>query len=301
MTETDQQPWTIKRLLDWTDEFFKNSDSDSSRLDAEVLLAEALECERIMLYTRFNEVPEETSLVQFRQWVKRRAAGEPVAYLVGHKEFYSLPFYVSPAVLIPRPDTEHVVISALERIPNISDRPIRIIDVGTGSGCIAVTLAHQLAAKPETESFAIAATDLSAEALEVAKRNAERHDVDAKIRFFEGDLLDALPSGSKPVHMIVSNPPYIGTDEINTVDPGVKDHEPHIALFAGASGMEIIQRLVEQAAGLLLPSGTLIFETSPIIIDRCVQLIESKTAFASVSIAKDLAGLKRVVIATKAS
>ncbi|MEL7497843.1 MAG: peptide chain release factor N(5)-glutamine methyltransferase [Planctomycetota bacterium] len=297
MSDTTQQPWTIKRLLDWTVDFFDKSESGSSRLDAEVLLAEALECERISLYTRFDEVPSEPQLAQFRSWVKRRAEGEPVAYLVGHREFYSISFEVGPAVLIPRPETEHVVMAALEYVKRIEDRPIRVIDVGTGSGCIGITLAKQLRAKPETASVAIAATDVSAEALEIAKQNAEKHGVDDCVRFFQGDLLTALPNGSKPVHLIVSNPPYIGTGEIATIDEHVKAHEPHVALFSGHEGTEIIQRLIVEAKSMLLPGGALIFETSPINIDRCVQLVQAHTEFKQVSIEKDFAGHKRVVVA----
>ena len=140
MSQTTQDPWTIKRLLDWTVEHFDQANSTSSRLDAEVLLAEALDCPRISLYTRFDEVPDEQPMTKYREWVKRRAAGEPVAYLVGHKEFYSLKFFVDNNVLIPRPETEHVVVAALEAAKTIDANPLRIIDVGTGSGCVAITL-----------------------------------------------------------------------------------------------------------------------------------------------------------------
>lgn len=301
MTDTTQQPWTIKRLLDWTVDYFKRADSSSTRLDAEVLLAEALECPRIALYTRFDEVPSDEELVKFRAWVKRRAAGEPVAYLVGSREFYSLSFNVDSNVLIPRPETEHVVMSALEIAKEIEDRPIRIIDVGTGSGCIAITLAHQLKHQFRVESVAIAAIDVSPAAIEVAKTNAEKHEVADSVRFFTGDLLDALPKGSRPVHLIVSNPPYIGESEINTLDENVKDHEPHVALFGGKLGTELIEKLIGQAKAMLLPGGALIFETSPINIDRCVELVRAHPEYVDVAIEKDFSGLKRVVVAKVAS
>ncbi|MCL4157893.1 UNVERIFIED_CONTAM: hypothetical protein GTU68_054654 [Idotea baltica] len=287
MTETTQQPWTIKRLLDWTVEFFQKANSPSSRLDAEVLLAEAMGCQRISLYTRFDEVPGDEQLVNFRSWVKRRAAGEPVAYLVGHREFYSLSFNVDANVLIPRPETEHVVMSALEVAMEIKDRPIRIIDVGT----------EQLKDQQKIESLSIAATDVSLEALEVAKSNAAKHEVADCVRFFSGDLLEALPNGSKPVHLIVSNPPYIGTGEINTLDENVKDHEPHVALFGGEKGTELIEKLIVQSKSMLLPGGALIFETSPINIDRCVELVRAQPEYKSVSVEKDFSGHQRVVIA----
>lgn len=299
MSQATQQPWTIKRLLDWTVEHFKTANSPGSRLDAEVLLAEALECPRINLYTRFDEVPEALAMEKFREWVKRRAAGEPVAYLVGHKEFYSLKFLVNASVLIPRPETEHVVMAAMEAAKTISDRPLRLIDVGTGSGCVAISLAKQLVESASIDQVLIAATDISNEALNVARENADAHEVTNRVRFFCGDLLDALPEGSKPVHVIVSNPPYIGAGEINTVDASVKDHEPHTALFGGYDGTEIIQRLIQQSIPMLLPGGYLIFETSPVNIDRCVDLVLANQEFETVNVDKDFSGLKRVVVAKR--
>lgn len=293
MTETTEQPWTIQRLLDWTTDYFSESTIGSARLEAEMLLAEALECERIQLYTRFDEVPESDRLAKFRAWVKRRAAGEPVAYLVGYREFYSLKFEVDSNVLIPRPETEHVVVAALEAAKQLPDESLRIIDIGTGSGCIAVTLAKQLG------NCKIAATDLSNEALEVARKNAAMHQVDDRIKFYQGDLLQALPTGSSPVHLIVSNPPYIGRRETETVDQQVKDHEPDMALFSGDFGTEIIQRLIEQAAPLLLPGGFLIFETSPIIMDACLKLVNANPSFGELTVENDYGGLQRVVVAKK--
>ena len=294
MSDPSTEPWTLKRLLDWTTEHFNDAGSDSSRLDAEVLLAEALQCQRIELYTRFAEVPPQESMTLFREWVKRRAAGEPVAYLVGHKEFYSLKFKVTPATLIPRPETEHLVVAALEACKQ-SEAPVRIIDVGTGSGCIAVSLATQL-----TVQNVIAATDISLEALTVARENAQSHEVESRMRFYEGDLLDALPEGSKPVHLIVSNPPYIGHNEVDTVEDTVKDFEPETALFAGESGTEIIARLIPQAEQMLLPGGYLMFEASPAVMDRCEALI-NESALEFVEVINDYAGLKRILVAKKAS
>jgi len=270
--------------------------SDSSRLDAEVLLAEALQCQRIELYTRFEEVPPTETLTEYRAWVKRRGAGEPVAYIVGHKEFYSLSFDVTPSVLIPRPETEHIVVAAIEAAKSISDSPespIRIIDVGTGSACVAIALAKHI------ESSVIAATDLSTDALEVARGNAAKHEVTDRVRFFTGDLLEALPAGSKPVHLIVSNPPYIGREEIDTVEETVLKYEPEMALFGGEQGVEIIQRLVDQSVDMLLPGGKLIFENSPAVFDLCLEIIE-KSPLNLVESIKDFAGLGRVIVAEKA-
>ncbi len=293
MPDTPEQTWTIKQLLDWTSDFFSKSTIGNARLEAEVLLAEALDCQRIQLYTRFDEQPPAQQLIEFRDWVKRRAAGEPVAYLAGHREFYSLRFQVDSNVLIPRPETEHLVVAAVEFAKNLNSDPIRIIDVGTGSGCIAVTLATLI------ENCKIAATDISEPALEIAKSNAAHHAVDSKMHFFAGDLLDALPLGSNPVHLIVSNPPYIGKLEISTVNDQVKNHEPNIALFSGDHGTEIIQRLVNDAAQFLLPQGALMFETSPIIMDRCVDLVRNNQAYSEVRVMKDYSGHDRIVVATR--
>jgi len=266
MSDTSTNQWTLQRLLDWTTKHFADVGSDSSRLDAEVLLAEALQCQRIELYTRFAEVPPAEPLAKFRQWVKRRAAGEPVAYLVGHKEFYSLKFKVTPATLIPRPETEHLVVAAIEACKQFQE-PVRIIDVGTGSGCIAVTLAKHLEMKNV-------------------------------IAAYEGDLLAALPEGSNPVHLIVSNPPYIGRCEIDTVEATVKDFEPESALFAGETGTEIIDRLVTQAEQMLLPGGCLMFEASPAVMDQCQEIV-NRSALEFVEIINDYAGLKRILVAKK--
>ena len=171
MPQTEAEAWTIKRLLEWTAEYFERNDSGSPRLEAEVLLAEALGCERIQLYTRFDEIPAEPGLGNFRAWVKRRAAGEPVAYLVGHKEFYSLKFKVDNNVLIPRPETEHVVVEAIECAKAFSTQPVEIADVGTGSGCIAVAVAKHIS------NSKVTAIDVSPEALTVARENIENHEV----------------------------------------------------------------------------------------------------------------------------
>ena len=291
MPESPTTQWSIQRLLEWTTDYFREADSDSARLDAEVLLAEALGCQRIELYTRFAEVPPDEPLTRFRAWVKRRAAGEPVAYIVGFREFYSLRFSVTADVLIPRPETEHVVVAALEACKNYPS-PVRIIDVGTGSGCIALAIASQL-----TSDFQMAATDLSLEALAVARSNAQQHSIE-NVRFYQGDLLEALPEGSKPVHLIVSNPPYIGRCESDTVEEGVKKYEPDTALFAGEQGTELILRLVEQAPQFLLPGGKLIFEASPEVMDTCIDIVgESPLDFEKV--VDDLSGLRRVLIASK--
>jgi release factor glutamine methyltransferase len=285
------ETWTIKRLLEWTTEFFGRHDSDSPRLEAEILLAAALGCERIQLYTRFADVPEEPALGRFRAWVKRRAAGEPVAYLVGHREFYSLKFQVDSKVLIPRPETEHVVVETIECAKEFTDTPLEIADVGTGSGCLAVAVAKHI---PRAKVLAI---DISADALEVAKANVNAHQLGDRIEFIESDVFDQVPS--RQFQLIISNPPYIGTDEIDTVEESVRKYEPEIALFAGSDGMDVIEKLLASANERLVAGGFLIFESSPLIMERCLQLVGSQSGIKLCKTVKDLAGHRRVIVAQK--
>lgn len=292
MSETKTEAWTTQRLLQWTTDFFKKKELDSPRLAAEVLLAAALNCQRIDLYARFNEVPEEPHLGVFRDWVKRHGAGEPVAYLVGHKEFYSLRFDVNQHVLIPRPETEHVVMAALDCARSFA-ADLTIADVGTGSGCIAVTLATQL------EQSRVVATDLSADALAVAGTNAESHGVSDRLEFVESDLLSAIPD-QQTFDLIVSNPPYIGRSEVGTLEENVRKYEPEMALFGGDEGTEIIVRLIEEAANRLNPGGFLIFEFSPMIAERCRELVDSTGRFSSSEIQKDYSQHQRLIVAKKA-
>jgi release factor glutamine methyltransferase len=283
--------WTIQRLLDWTTGYFREHGAAQPRLEAEVLLAEALGCQRIFLYTRFDEEPDEVTRTRFRAWVSRHARGEPVAYLVGHREFFSLRFLVDKRVLIPRPETEHVVSEALDFLRH-RDRPANVVDVGTGSGNIVVTLAKH------SETSLLTAVDISATALELARKNAALHGVENRIRFVESDLLDAVDP-SEQFDLIVSNPPYIGTAEQGTVDASVSGYEPHTALFSGSDGCQIIERLIDVAARRLIPGGQLIFEMSPLIADRCRQRIQNHDGLQEVRIVKDLAGHQRVLVAKR--
>lgn len=291
MSDTKTEAWTTQRLLQWTADFFKKKELDSPRLAAEVLLAAALDCQRIDLYARFNEIPEEPQLGLFRDWVKRHGAGEPVAYLVGHKEFYSLRFDVDRHVLIPRPETEHVVMAALDCAKAFSN-DLSIADVGTGSGCIAVTLATQL------EQAQMVATDLSPDALKMASKNAVEHDVSDRVEFVESDLLSALLP-ERTFDLIVSNPPYVGRKEVGTLEENVLKYEPEMALYGGDEGTEIIVRLVEQAAQRLNSGGFLIFEFSPMIAERCKELVDSSGHFTSSEIQKDYGQHQRLIVARK--
>jgi release factor glutamine methyltransferase len=220
-------------------------------LDAEVLLAHALDCRRIELYTRYEETAADDVRGRYRELVRRRVEGCPVAYLVGRKEFFSLTFEVSPAVLIPRPESEFVVLECLRFAKSLAEP--RILDIGTGSGNLAVAFAHQ---HPGSR---VTAVDISPLALECATRNAIRHKVADRIRFLQGDLFTPLAVDER-FELILSNPPYIPTADIRNLAPGVREYEPHLALDGGPDGFSVFDALVKQAPNHLIPGGYLIVE-----------------------------------------
>jgi release factor glutamine methyltransferase len=291
MPETED--WTVGRLLTWTTDYLKRQGSDSPRLDAEVLLAKARDCQRIELYTAFNELVADEIRTAFRELVKRRAGGEPVAYLVGYREFYSLAFEVTPDVLIPRPETEDLVLRVVDLCKTRSaDELPRIADVGTGSGAIAVSGARHVPGSRWT------AIDISPAALEVARRNAARHQVADRIEFLEGDLLASLPSEAQ-FDIVVSNPPYVSRSEWEALKTDVRDHEPYQALVAGETGAEVIARLIPQAADHLRLGGWLLIEISPMIETAVAQLLQADARFESPAIHKDTAHHPRIAQARR--
>ncbi len=310
------ESWTVGRLLTWTTEYLKTHGSESPRLDAEVLLAEALNRPRIELYATFDDVPSEDARAAFRDLVRRRAEGTPVAYLVGRREFYSLSFRVTPDVLIPRPETELLVVAALdwakgeggrakaEGGENSSPRPLKegpgvragavlhIADVGTGSGIIAVCLAKHL------PNCRVTALDISPAALAVARDNAQQHGAADRIELVESDLFAAVPPERK-FDLVVSNPPYVAEAEMEGLAIDVRKYEPHAALAAGPRGTEVIERLIPQAAERLRPGGSLLMEISPMIHESVAALLQKDGRFELGPTIKDLARLPRVVQASR--
>ena len=279
------EPWTVGRLLSWTTGWLTERGSDSPRLDAEVLLASVRGCPRILLYTAFDEVVADELRSRFRELVRRRGGGEPVAYLVGGREFYSLQLTVSPAVLVPRPETEALVVRVLDLCREAASA--RIVDVGTGSGAIAIALAKHL------PRAALVATDLSAAALDVARGNAERHGLTERIRFVESDLLAAAELAG-PWDVIVSNPPYVREDEFASLPRDVREYEPRAALVAGPRGVEVIERLAAAAVGRLNPGGWLVLEAGPAIAAEVERLLAATAGLELGPTLKDLARLPRV-------
>jgi len=268
----------------------------------------ALRRDRAWLYTHAEDLLDPAAAHDYFGLVARRAAGEPTQYITGKQEFWGLEFEVSPAVLIPRPETEHVVEVALERLgargikidmaTGKPSPPLRIADVGTGSGCLAVALAHEL---PHAEIFAM---DISAAALEVARRNAARHGASDRIHFLQTDLLGGLSSSSlaphpSPFDLIVSNPPYVARDEAATLHREVREHEPETALFGGPTGVEIYARLIEQAGAILAPRGILVLELGFGAADAVRKMFHVQQQWVNVSVTNDLAGIPRVLAAER--
>jgi release factor glutamine methyltransferase len=275
------ESWTVLKLLRWTADYFAGRDIDSPRLDAELLLAETLRLDRVGLYLNFERPLQADELAVYREQVRRRAGREPLAYILGETEFWSLPLKVTPAVLIPRPDTELLVEQALARV----DGAARVLDVGTGSGALAIALAH------ERPAWVVTAIDLSAAALAVAADNARVNGVAERIDFVEGDLA-ALPEG--PFDLIVANPPYIPHGDLATLMPEVRDFEPHLALDGGRDGLNAYRSLACQADAVLGPGGWLLVEVG---IDQApvVQELFAGAGLTEIFTARDLAGIERVV------
>ncbi|MCH2115135.1 MAG: peptide chain release factor N(5)-glutamine methyltransferase [Pirellulales bacterium] len=287
------QTWTIGRLLTWTTDYLRDKGADSPRLDAEVLLAHARDCPRIELYTAYEEEAPEPVCAAFRELVRRRAEGVPVAYLVGHREFFSLSFHVTPDVLIPRPETELLVVRAIDLAKEFQSGGVfRIADVGTGSGILAVTCAKHV------QGSSVLALDICPAALVVARRNADRHGVAEHMEFLQSDLFSEHSSVAE-FDLILSNPPYVTSAEMGQLDADVRDHEPHLALDGGEQGTTVIEQLIPQATERLRPSGWLLMEVGPTSATRVEELVDSAPGLIRRNTISDLAGHPRVVQAVR--
>ncbi|MBS0202954.1 MAG: peptide chain release factor N(5)-glutamine methyltransferase [Planctomycetes bacterium] len=292
--------WTVRKVLEWTTGHLKKHGSDTPRLDAEILLAHARGCKRIQLYTAYDETLTDTVRATMRELVQRRAQAEPVAYLVGHREFFSLDFRVTRDVLIPRPDTETLVLEIIDGIKQLSASraaasdasPIRVIDLCTGSGCVAISVAkHALTSKLNIQ---VVATDISPAALAIARENATKHGIQDQIEFLEGDLFGAL-SSDRRFDIIASNPPYIATAEIDTLDPEVAKHEPRLALDGGKTGFDIIDRLIAAAPQHAAPNALFLMELSPEQADPAQQRLVTAGRYSDITARKDLSLQPRVL------
>jgi release factor glutamine methyltransferase len=265
----------------------------SAPLAAELLLIHVLGRDRAWLYAH-PEIPIDPAQAEaFFSLTNKRAAGTPTQYLTGKQEFWGLDFEVTSDVLIPRPETEHVVEVALARIgESRRSAPLRVADIGTGSGCLAVALAKEL---PQAKIFA---TDISAAALAIASRNAAGHNVTDRITFVECNLLDGIHDHA-PFDVIVSNPPYVARKDTQSLPIDVREHEPQIALFAGEDGMAIYPPLIAQAATHLAAGGLLVLELGCGLFEAVSDLLEARRGWTRVSATQDLAGIPRVISAAK--
>ena len=279
--------WTILSVLQWTEKRFGERGLASPRLDAQVLLAHVLQKDRVYLYTHFDQPLAADELAKYRGLIQRRLGGEPVAYLVGEKEFQSLTFAVDKRVLVPRPDTEATVDAALALLP--SNASGRVVDVGTGSGAIALSI------KKERPDLEVLAVDLSSDAAAVARANAER--LGFAVEVVEGDLL-APVAARAPFTLIVSNPPYIPSDDIAALAPEVRS-EPMLALDGGEDGLDVVRRLISDAPPLLADGGALVLEIGAGQAPAVVALFAADGRYDPATTTKDLAGIERAVSARK--
>ncbi len=247
--------WTIQRLRDWTCVYLQKHGSPSPRLDTDLLLGEVLKLPRLQLLLRLEQVVLKEELTQFKALMKRRAAREPVAYILGRRAFHDVELRVDARVLVPRPETESLVDAILLFLKEPTAPQGPVLDLCTGSGAIALAVAKTLKARQQARD--IVATDLSVDALDVASANAKL--LDLSIQFLQGDLWNALP-GTPQFAVIASNPPYVLHDAIAGLEPDVRAWEPHMALDGGADGLDLLRRIAEHAAARLLPGGLLVVE-----------------------------------------
>jgi len=276
-----QETWTTLKILAWTKDFLLSKDIANARLEAEWLLCAATGLDRVGLYLQYDKPLNESELAAYRVLVARRARREPLQHILGSQEFCGLEYEVSPDVLIPRYDTELLVSEAMKRLPNARS----VLDIGTGSGCIAVSLQKRLS------QAAVTATDISAGALAIARRNAEKHD--APVEFLLGSLF--APLAGRAFDLIVSNPPYIPTADIESLDLEVRNYDPRTALDGGGDGLHIYRLLIPSSVEHLNPGGWLLVEIGIGLAQDIQKLFRDSGRFSETIVALDSAGIERVV------
>jgi release factor glutamine methyltransferase len=282
---------TIAETLKRASEYLREASVPNDLLDAQTLLAEALGRDRTYLIINFNKLITDDELTKYRALIERRAAGEPLQYITGHQEFFGLEFEVTPDVLIPRPETEIIIEETIRIAQQVEfNRPL-IVDAGTGSGCIAVTLAREI------DGLRAIATDISTAALEVAKRNAVRNEMISRIDFIAANLFDALAE-IPFADIIISNPPYVSRQELPALQREVRDWEPRIALTDFDDGLSFYRRLLNEAPGRLKPGGYLICEMGYTQSDAITAMIDP-AVWSTPRILKDLQGIPRTIVTTK--
>jgi release factor glutamine methyltransferase len=284
------EPWNILKLLKWTTAYLQSHHIDQPRADAEVLLAHALGLARVDLYIQYDRPLEPNELAVFKNFVQRRIHREPAAYIVGEKGFWSLDLKVTQDVLIPRPETEVLVEAALAIIPQeTSPRPLRVLDLGTGSGAIGLALAM------ERVGHRFCALDQSKEALGIAIYNAAKHGIEGTITFVQSHWFDAFQDQQRTFDVIVSNPPYIRSSDFAMLAPEVSQYEPREALDGGPDGLDAIRLIVKEAPRYLTPGGWLLFEMGHDERASVENLIRACDAYTDLSVIKDYSRHDRVI------
>lgn len=278
-------PWTIARVLSWAGPDLAKHGSESGRLDAELLLGQVLDYDRIKLITDATRPLSPEELGAYRALHKRRRRGEPVAYLRGERAFYGRDYYVDQRVLVPRPETEHLVEVALRRTRHL-DLCARVLDLCTGSGCVAITL------QKERPTTTVHATDISGDALEVAGRNCRRHS--ARVGLSQADLFDGLEALRGRLDLITANPPYIAPPGMDELAPDIREHEPHLALAGGRDGLEVIRRIVSEAPGMLARGGILAVEIGAGQADDVATLF-AEAGLTELERERDYGGHERII------
>ncbi len=285
--------WTSLDLVRWTAGYFKDHRVENARSEAEILLAHTLGTRRIDLYLNHDQPLCEDELARFKSTIKRRLAGEPVAYITGVREFWSLTLTVNPSVLIPRPETECLVEAVLPLLDDCAKSPKRVLEMGTGSGAIVIALAHD---HPEHRYLAM---DRSVAALQTARQNARKHRVEERIGWFCGNWDAALLPGNETFDLIVSNPPYIRSSDINELQPEIRNHEPRIALDGSADGLACLRRIIESAHHYLRPGGHVALEMGYDQKTEIQSIAAAVGRYTSLRIVKDYSGHDRIALMTK--
>ena len=288
------ETWTITKLLNWVTQYLADKGIESPRLSAELLLSNVLELKRIELYTNHDKPVTKPDLDKLHKLVKRAGQNEPISYLVGKTEFYSMELLVTPDCLIPRPETELLVQRAIEFLRTRQGKQ-SVCDLCTGCGCIAVAIAKNF---PDAH---IIATDICDKALSVAARNIQKHQLQEKITLLSGDLFDPIipKLDVEKFDLIVCNPPYVSTAEYEKLDKNVKDYEPRLALFAGVDGLDIYRRIIEKVDWFLKSDAALILEIGYAQGQAVRELLERIEIFSEIKIEKDFHNNDRIVIANK--
>ena len=286
------ETWTVRRILEWTTGFFTRKNLDAPRLSAELLLSHVLACPRIKLYTEYERPLTEQELSRMRTLVQRASEEEPIAYLTGRAHFFNLEFEVTRDVLIPRPDTETLVENVLQTArhqPGLESP--RVIDLCTGSGCIAAAIAHHL------KTATVLAIDISPAAVKVARTNIERLGLNDRVMVEEGDLFSPLQHmvDVQPFHLIVSNPPYIRTSDLGSLDRSVREYEPLQALDGGLDGLTLHRRILTEASDRLVPGGRVYLEIAFDQGEAALEMSEAFSDFDDARLLKDFGGRDRVL------